>query len=337
MSKVSSLTAVGSHSIGHLARVNLESTLLYVVAALVLGVPLILALLIAQAPGSADTARWRPRVLVAFAVATAVVLPFAVGWRGGSDEGRFMIALALAGLVVSLLAALLGRPGPLPGGTSGLLVVGTLVVVPFVQAAGTNVPLLYVAYECLAMWVAAVLVLLTRANFPVLMVTAALADLAVVVVVTALIAGSTTFMSPFKTSGYDDAHGSVARLGVTVSVETARQYDALEAAVAPYVVDGRTPVFAMDQNAGLTYLVGGVPAGSTWNDSFSPTRTAGILELACRNGDVASPPVLLLSRPVDGPLGRALDACGFDYPSGYRGLPVPGGPPDLTVLVPVGS
>jgi hypothetical protein len=93
----------------------------------------------------------------------------------------------------------------------------------------------------------------------------------------------------------------------------------------------------MDQNAGLTYLSGGVPAGSTWNDESSPTRTAGILALACRNGDVGRAPVLILSRAVDRDVAQSLRGCGFDYPRGYRRVPVPGGPPDLTVLVPMGS
>ena len=62
-------------------------------------------------------------------------------------------------------------------------------------------------------------------------------------------------------------------------------------------------MLALDQLAGLTYLVGGVPMGSTWTDAVSPRRTAGILALACRNGDVdpTLPPVLLLDRPLDPP------------------------------------
>jgi hypothetical protein len=183
------------------------------------------------------------------------------------------------------------------------------------------------------MWVAIVLLPLVRPGCPTLTTTAVLADLSVLVVATALICGSTTLLTPFKTTGHADSTQHVSRLGLALSPATARQDAALVAAAGPHVTPGRTPVFATDANSGLAYLLGGVPAGSSWNDD-DHTRTAGILALACRRGDVASPPVLLLSRPADSDLVRALAGCGFHYPGGYRRLPVPGGPENLTVMVP---
>jgi hypothetical protein len=88
--------------------------------------------------------------------------------------------------------------------------------------------------------------------------------------------------------------------------------------------------------AGLTYLVGGVPLGSTWTDAVSQPRTAAILDLACENTDVdaSTPAVLFLDREPDPLVVHALQRCGVDYPSGFRRLAVPQGPPGLRVYVP---
>ena len=53
---------------------------------------------------------------------------------------------------------------PWPTASRVVVVLG----VPFLQAAGTNVPLLYVAAECLAMWVALVLMLADPRRLPAL-------------------------------------------------------------------------------------------------------------------------------------------------------------------------
>ena len=84
------------------------------------------------------------------------------------------------------------------------------------------------------------------------------------------------------------------------------------------------------------YVLGGTVAGPLWTDAASPDRSAAILELACRNGDVdlTRPPILLLTRTVDPSSVAALDACGFDYPDDYIVRVVPGGPPGVTVMVP---
>ena len=88
----------------------------------------------------------------------------------------------------------------------------------------------------------------------------------------------------------------------------------------------------------MTYELGGVPIASTWNDAGSVERTAGILELACRNGDVDpdQKPVLMVSRELDPEVVDALGHCGFDYPSAFRRLAVRGGPAGILVFVPTG-
>lgn len=334
--RVSSLTAVQNHSLGYLLRRNVSSTLEVVVGALLLSVLLLLGLTMARhlsrngRPGAART--W----LVAAAVVSTLVLPFALGWRGGDERGRVVVSVALGGLLAAFVAALLSRPDIWSRGGRGRPVAAVLLLVPFLQATGTNVVLPYVAVECLAMWVALALMLVVDGDaFPVAS-TAVLVDLAVLVVATAMVAGTTTLQTPFRTDGFQDDTASVPELGLRVPPTTVGRYHALETALAPYVVRGSTPMITLDEKAGLTYLLGAVPVGSTWTDQGTPTRTAGIVELACRNGDLSTggPPVLLTDRPIDRYLRHALDVCGVDYPAAYRRLRVPGGPPGLTVLVP---
>jgi hypothetical protein len=123
---------------------------------------------------------------------------------------------------------------------------------------------------------------------------------------------------------------------VRVAPTQARQWAALSDAVSPHVVAWKTPILTLDEKAGLAYLLGGVPAGSTWTDKYTKSRTAGIVALTCRQGDLTQPPVLVIDRSIDPELADALRGCGFPYPSGYRPLDVPGGPPGVRVLVPRG-
>ena len=332
--RVSSLTAVGSHGFVYLARANVVTTAQLLIGSSLAALPLAVALLMGRATASRGRDTASRRWLLAGALCATIVFPLAVGWRGGSGQGRAVVCVAFGALLVALLAGATLPSGTLPGGSLGRLLVLVLVMVPFFQAAGTNVPILYVAFECVAMWVAVALLLAAREHSSTFASTAILVDLAVLVVATAMIAGSTTLLTPFKTASVSEATTLVPQLGVGLDPATARQYEALATALRPYVVAGRTPIITLDQLSGLAYVLGGVPAGSTWTDGASPSRTAGIFSLACEHGDVTSAPVLVLNRPVDPALQRAMAQCGFDYPAGYRPLEVPSGPPGLQVLVP---
>jgi hypothetical protein len=336
MSEVSRLTTVGSHGFTYLARVNLTSTFQFLFASIVLGLLPLVATFVARTQSRAGRASIGRAWLAGAAVLSTTALPFALGWHGGDHRGRVMVGIALGGLLSAIVAAALSRPHLLPGSVQDRLVAAVLLIVPFAQAAGTNVILPYVAVECLSLWVALALMLAADDDrFPI-GTTAVLVNLAVLVVATAMIAGTTTLRDPFRTTGVNEDTALVPALGVSVSPATARQYAALEAALDPYLVPDRTPIITLDQLAGLTYLLHGVPAGSTWTDAASPTRTAGILELACRNGDVPTnvSSVLIVDRPVDRYVARAMHVCGLGRPDDYRRLAVPGGPAGLSVLVP---
>jgi hypothetical protein len=323
-----------------LARSYVESTELFGLASVLFALPLVAGYALAvhlAALGRERTARW---FVIAGVCATGVVIPLMAGWHGGSDKGRVMVAVALAGLLSAVVAAGLPRtPAAVraPGRTTERLVVGVLLLVPVLQAAGTNTPLIYVSSECLALWVAVVLIVVSRAARPAISAFAVDANLVLCVVAVALLGGTTTLVSPFKTTGVSSDTVPVSSLGgVRLAPAEAHEYGALEDAVAPYIQRGVTNVLTLDQLSGVAYLVGGVPMGSVWTDAVSPRRTAGILSLACRNGDVdrRQPPVLIVDRDLDAYVIEALRGCGFEYPSDFRQLEVPGGPPGLRVFVP---
>ena len=295
MRTVSSLTATASHGFGYLARSYASNTASFALAAAVFALPLLAAYVLARRASLRGHERRAGWWLLGAAIVTAVVLPFLVGWHGGSDRGRAVVAIALGGLLAALVIALAPPTrGPLPAHATGRAVAAVLLLVPVLQAAGTSVPLIYVTLECAAMWMALALMLVAHLDRSQMVVTAVLGNLAVFVVATALLAGSTTLVSPFDAGTFRSDTVRVPDLGVRVAPDLARQYQALTEALGPFVDRGSTPVLALDQKAGLTYLLGGVPAGPTWTDRANPGRTAGILELACRNGDVAA-------RPAAGP------------------------------------
>ncbi len=344
MRRVSALTATENHSLSFLMSTYLHSTGLFVLAAVLFAIPAVASHVVASRMPPVVAQRYARPLVLAGVVATGVLVPLFSGWRGGDDRGRVMVAVVLALLLAALVAATIpaGRP-PEEAGPSGrltdTLVVAVLLLVPVGQALGTNVPLVYVAGECLAMWVAGVAVLAARPGRPAGSSYAVMACVTMLVVAVAAIAGTTTMMSPFKTTGFRSDTASVDALGVRLSPRAARQYAALQRSLAPYVTRGITPMFTLDERAGLTYLLGGVPMGSTWTDSGTPDRTAGILELACRNGDVDAtrPPVLLFDRAPDPAVIRALGGCGFAFPHDFRALHVAGGPPGIRVYVAAAS
>jgi hypothetical protein len=301
-----------------------------------LATPMVAGLLVAVRLSRDGQVRAAKVLLVTVAAFNAVLLPLALGWHGGSVRGGVMVGVAFGSLLVALIAALVaGRRGAPPDREVRVVAV-VLLLVPLLQAAGTNVTLFYVAGECLAMWAAVPLLLVARPECPPVLSTAVVVDLVALMVATAMIGGSTTLLSPFKTTSVGRDTVAVPGLGVRLAPTTARRYDGLEAALAPYVVRGRTPVFTLDEKAGLTYLLGAVPVGSTWTDSASPSRTAGLLDLACAGGGPATKarPVLIFDHPVQPLIAAAMQRCGFGFPRAYHRITVPDGPPGLRVFVP---
>ncbi len=270
-------------------------------------------------------------VVLGTLVATATVFPL-LGWGGGRHGGLGMVSLVLACGLLALAACFVGtRPQALP---TGVLVV--LAVAPVAQALGTNVPIAWPTLECLTLWVSAVLVLSPLPRLDALSGRTVLAALSVMVVVVALLASTTTLMTPFKTSSWSDSTTLVPELGVRVTADTAAEYAALTAALEPHVVPGRTPVVNLDRQPTLVVVVGGVHLGSPWTDAGSQDATAALVRRDCetRPLDPDLPPVLIVDREVPDVVTDALADCGVDFPAGYRRLDVPGGPEGVRAWVP---
>ena len=336
--------ATGKNSLSVVLADYVSSSAEFLVGALLLALPAIAAYSLGhRARRGGGDGTLRP--LFVGSLLLIAVAPFAFGWRGGAENGRAAIAAAVAALLVAVLAATRPRRDPALATDSPSarrtewIMTATLFVVPFGQAAGTNVPLLLVAGTCLGMWVAAILVFATRPGRAPQSLPAVLACLALLATVVAALAATTTLLTPFKTSGYSASTSPVDELGgLRVTPARARQYDALITALAPYVERGTTPILQMDTHAGLVYLLGGVPVGSAWTSGDAPQRTADLISLACEDGRVDRDltPVVLLTRPLDDAVIEAMRMCGHDLETDVRPLDVPDGPPEITVLVPVG-
>jgi len=334
----SRLAAEGGHGPAELLGTYASTTLQFGLAAALFAVPAVAAYVVAVRSTTLSVVAARSLV-VGGLVVTGLAIPFAAGWHGGDGRGRVVVAVILASLLTATVAATLPRvrlAEPPRGRRVTVVALVVLVAMPVGQAVGSDVPWVYLAGTCLSMWVAAVAVLATAAPRPGVAGFTVVAGVVAVAIEVAMIAGTTTLMTPFHTSGLRGDTTAVDGLrGLRVPATDARQYDALRTALTPYVRRDRTPMFTVGRIAGLTYLLGGVPIGPTWTDASHPQVLADTLDLACRNGDVPrQPPVLLLDREPDPLVVSALTGCGFDFPAGYRSLPVPGGPAEVRVFVP---
>jgi hypothetical protein len=334
----SRLAAEGGHGPAELLGTYATTTLQFGLAAALFAVPAVAAYVVAVRSTRLSVSAARSLV-VGGLVVTGLAIPFAAGWHGGDGRGRVVVAVILASLLTATVAAVLPRVPRVVAPEERRVSVVALVVLlamPLGQAVGSDVPWVYLAGTCLAMWVAAVAVVATAAPRPGVAAFTVAAGLVAVAIEVAMIAGTTTLMTPFHTSGLRGDTASVDGLrGLRVPSADARQYDALRTALAPYVTRDRTPMFTVGRIAGLTYILGGVPVGPTWTDASHPQVLADTLALACRKADVPrQPPVLLLDREPDPVVVTALTGCGFDFPAGYRSLPVPDGPPGLRAFVP---
>jgi hypothetical protein len=343
IAEVSRLSASGAHSLPVLAREYAASTALFVLAGLVMALPALIAVAMTLRASQPSESRASAGPAFLALALPCLAIPLAGGWRGGGEHGRVVVAAIVACLISAALAGPVS--GYRPASTTrsraernqGAGAAGLLLVLPVAHALGTNIPLLYEALECAALWVAVgMLVGTSRLPSP-----AAHAfvggSVALCVGLVSLLAGSTTLISPFKTTGFADSSASVPGLGgLEVSPSTADQFSALREGLASHLQPSPAPFYSLDGLNGLVFMLGGSVLGSPWTDVDSPERSAAILRLACRNGDVdpTRAPILLLNRPLDTASIHALAACGFAFPDDYIKLSVEGGPPGVTVYVP---
>lgn len=227
---------------------------------------------------------------------------------------------------------------PRPSGrTPDVYVVAMLLLLPAVQALGTNNPFFYLSINQFGCWAALLVAACTATRLTLTgrwLVVSATAC-AVVIAVTSGVDGM--LRHPYRTVGFEQATTRVGGPGsigdLRVDATTASRFREVEAAVGDLPTG--TPVVAFDHMPGVVLLLGGRSVGEAWYDSVNFERTAAGIRAECRNGwPHDRPPVVIYSRaptPVD---TAALAACGFSLESGFRRVEVTAGDPDLTVYVP---
>ncbi|MFI6678963.1 hypothetical protein [Kribbella sp. NPDC050469] len=301
--------------------------------------------------------RWRwlriaAGVLVALgfilSVRRVVVDDAAVGGSAHtSDYTVTLLAAVLVGLVTAVAAVLAGRYGLTRRSTlsrekaRGWVVLGLLVVLPMVQAFGTNNPLYTIGFNAFASWVAVMIAVLTGIwTVPVVArVTVGLVTVASIVAV-ASISYSGMFLHPYRSVGHAELTEPAALeplKGLYLQPSAAQNYAALEAELRPYLQPSGRPILAFDKMAGLVLLLQGKPVGEAWVAPKERNRTAAGIEEVCRDGQPWSPgrpPVILLNRAISDVEITALRACALDFTADYELLAPKQKTMNLQVYVP---
>lgn len=306
--------------------------------------PTALLLLVTTAKRFKMPERSRAWRIAAVVVPTASLLFFA-GWRGGTPHGKAPIAAMIGALltivVIGFLNSDLSRVrnafATRETRNSTVLLIA-LLALPVLQALGASSPILYLGLECMAMWMAVSITLATGSfNRPLLRDTV-WTCICSTIVIASTFAGSTAMLTPFKTSGFKESTSQIPGIPeLRVDDVAASQFQAVTRVLAPFIQPGsRTPFYTLDELSGLVYILGGRVIGTPYTNASAPNRSAAILALACRRGDVDSsrPPILLLNRAIDQESSSALMECGFAFPAKYREISIPGGPRGLTAWVP---
>lgn len=309
---------------------------------LLFALPPLLIMTVAMSKHFGGTAASKGWYVLPVAV-SAAALPLLAGWRGGGAHGRAAIAAIIAALLMAFVAWALNLAHA-PWRTlqncehSTFYVPFTLAILPILQGLGASIPLLYSALACMALWVSLAIIFASGPVWRPPMRWMTWTSIAACICVAAALGGSTTLLTPFKTSGFSASTETLTGVSeLQVSRELAAQSLALKRALAPYVQGtSRTQYYTLDQLNGYVYILGGKVIGSPYTSASAPERSADILAFACRRGDVdfSRPPILLLNRVIDPASSDALAGCGFAFPQTYREIPIPGGPDGVTAWVP---
>jgi hypothetical protein len=281
-------------------------------------------------------------------VRRVVVDDAAVGGSGHtSDYTVTLLAAVLVALVTAGAAVLAGRYGltrrsALSRETArGWVVLGLLVVLPMVQAFGTNNPLYTIGFNAFAAWAAVMIAVLTGIwAVPVLArVTVGVVTVASLVAAVS-IAYTGMLLHPYRSvdhSQLTEPSTLPPLKGVYLQPSAERRYAELEAKLRPYLQPTSRPILAFDKMAGLVLMLQGKPVGEAWVAPKERNRTAAGIEEACRHGQPWSPgrpPIILLNRRISDVEISALRACALDFTADYALLAPPQQTMNLLVYVP---
>jgi len=264
-----------------------------------------------------------------------------------SDYTVTLLAAVLVALVTAVAAVLAGRYGATQRSAlsrekpRGWVVLGLLVLLPMVQAFGTNNPLYTIGFNAFAAWVAVMIAVLTGI-WAVPVVARVTVGLVIAASLVAAVSISYTgmFLRPYRSVGHSELTEPATLpplKGIYVQPSAARNYAKLEAELRPYLQPTSRPILAFDKMAGLVLMLQGKPVGEAWVAPKERTRTAAGIAEACQHGQPWSPgrpPIILSNRRISDVEVTALRACGLDFTADYELLAPPRKTMNLQVYVP---
>jgi hypothetical protein len=241
-----------------------------------------------------------------------------------------LLAAVLVAVVAAAGAVIAGRVGVTARtrlsreNARSWVILALLVLLPLVQAFGTNTPLYTIGFNAFAAWAAVMIAVLTG-----IWATPIVARLTLgFVLLGALVATSTIaytglFRYPYRSVGHSQltAASTIPALdGLYLSRPAEENFSRLAAELKPYTEPAGRPVLAFDKMAGLVLVLDGRPLGEAWIAPKERARTAAGIEEVCRKERPARPPLVILNRKISDVEIGALRACGLDFRADYEEL-----------------
>lgn len=305
-------------------------------------------------------ARWR---WLRFAAAALALVAIVLSVRrvivdgaalGGSqhtaDYAVTLLAAVLVAVVAAAAAVIAGRAGVTDRSllsrenVRGWAILGLLVVLPMVQAFGTNTPLYTIGFNAFAAWAAVMVAVVTG-----IWATPVLARVTVgIVTVGSLVAATSIaytglFRYPYRSVGHSELTAAAtqpALKGLYLLPAAEHNFTELATRLQPYTGSPGRPILAFDKMAGLVLMLQGKPLGEAWVAPKERARTAAGIEEACRDGrpwPPDRPPIIILNRRISDVEITALRACALDFQADYRLLAPARQTMDVQVWVPRGE
>jgi hypothetical protein len=289
-------------------------------------------------------------VLAGFVLSVRRVVVDGAAVGGSAHTSQYtvtLLAAVLVALVTAVTAVVAGRFGLTERSVlsrekaRAWVVLGLLVVLPMVQAFGTNNPLYTIGFNAFAAWAAVMVAVVTGiwATPLAARVTVGLVTVASLIAV-ASISFSGLFLHPYRSVGHAEltAPATLPPLkGLHLQPSAARNYADLEAELRPYVQPAGRPMLAFDKMAGLVLMLQGKPVGEAWVAPKERARTAAGIEEVCRHGrpwNPSRPPIILLNRRISDVEITALRTCSLDFTADYELLAPTQQTMNLQVYVP---
>lgn len=280
----------------------------------------------------------RATVLVVGLLASLALLAGAGGLRAGGDNVLAYASGVVAMLVLGVAAALRDHPLRHRSDPVTATVIGLLLLVPPLQGFGTNNALYAVAVNGASLWLALLILLLTR---PVRLGASRTTLLAACTASTALLSTVVGIDGiAHDGSGRSLVSGAMSRVGGSAELSSI----SLPAPVAARLTRLREdlgirpgthrPMLALGDLAQYVLILGGRPIGSAWYSNQDDGLNPADLRAACRHGNPwgDQQPLVVASRGPSRSELSAWRACGIDFERDYADVTPPSAPDGIRIL-----